>query len=493
MVTGRFLASHFLDPRLLLTHLTPHHFAPPLALLVFQAALLFVQSSSVLAKSDESPGSSGTGFVVSREGHVLTNYHVVANCLSIRTSTNGAQSELSVIATDKNNDLAIVKLSQPRSRVAQFREGRTIRSGDGVVVVGFPLRGVLASEANVTTGTVSAMAGIGNDARFLQITAPVQPGNSGGPALDTNGHVVGVVVGKLNALAIAFATRDIPQNVNFAIKEAVAKAFLDSHSIRYEVASSRKQLEAADIGEMAKQFTVFLECYSETAETKHRALEVERQALEKERRALERERRRLAKERQRERDTQALRAQEEEEVRNAKEQAQKGLVASAPSSSSTEELAKELEEELRKIKALEVSKAARQIEVPSKPVPHSEAKAPYARDVESASKVRGMVPGSNAYLALVRQRITRFWSAPPVDVTSQVYVLIVQFRLHRNGTVTGVAIEQSSGNEYYDLAGKRAVLSAIPFPSFPQEITDAYFDAHFTFTVSETGKSVSSQ
>jgi TonB family protein len=72
-----------------------------------------------------------------------------------------------------------------------------------------------------------------------------------------------------------------------------------------------------------------------------------------------------------------------------------------------------------------------------------------------------------------------------VDVTGQTYVVIIQFRLHRNGSVTGVAIERSSGNEYYDLAGKRAVLSAVPLPEFPSELKDAYFDAHFTFTVGD--------
>jgi TonB family protein len=382
---------------------------------------------------------------------VLTNHHVVANCLSIRTSINGAQRELSVIATDQNNDLAIVKLPQPHSRVAQFRDGRTIRSGDGVVVVGFPLRGVLASEANVTTGTVSAMAGVGNDTRFLQITAPVQPGNSGGPALDMNGHVVGVVVGKLNALAMVLATKDIPQNVNFAIKDAVIKAFLESHSIRYEVALSKKQLEAADVGETAKQFTVVLECHSETVEAKQRALEVEQRALERERRALEKDRRSLAKERLREFQAKARRTLEE--------------------SSLTEDLIKELEEEYRKIKALEV---------------------PSVKAGNTTLTVPGMPPESNTYLALVRQRIINCWSAPPLDLTDQAYAVIVQFRLHRNGSVTGVTIEQSSGNEYYDLAGKRAVLSASPLPVFPADISDSYFDARFTFTSSSTEKSVSS-
>ena len=108
------------------------------------------------------------------------------------------------------------------------------------------------------------------------------------------------------------------------------------------------------------------------------------------------------------------------------------------------------------------------------------------KTVDSILKIPGIAPGSNAYLGRVRQRISSFWTAPPVDVTGQTYVVIVQFRLHRNGSVTGVGIEQSSGNVYYDLAGKRAVLSAMPLPAFPPELTDEHFDAHFTFRVGES-------
>lgn len=160
-----------------------------------------------------------------------------------------------------------------------------------------------------------------------------------------------------------------------------------------------------------------------------------------------------------------------------------------PSSSLTEELAKELDEELKKIKKVEIAKEvpppAPAAESPVKPSPRIEAKVPSQKTVDTTLKIPGMASGSNAYLALVRQRISNVWTAPPVDITNQVYVVIVQFRLHRNGRVTGVTIEQSSGNEYYDLAGKRAVLSAVPLPIFPADITDAYFDAHFTFTVGE--------
>ncbi len=129
------------------------------------------------------------------------------------------------------------------------------------MVIGYPLRGVLASEANVTAGTVSALAGPADDRRFIQITAPVQPGNSGGPVLDLAGHVVGVVVAKLNATRIARATGDIPQNVNFAISAGTARAFLDAQSVPYETAPSTNELKPADIAAKARRFTVPVECW----------------------------------------------------------------------------------------------------------------------------------------------------------------------------------------------------------------------------------------
>ncbi|TFG62421.1 MAG: serine protease [Nitrospirales bacterium] len=167
---------------------------------------------------------------------------------------------LTVVGTDENNDLAVLTLPAPVSGVARFRAGRTIRPGDGIVVVGFPLPGLLASEANVTTGTVSALAGVGNDTRFLQIAAPLQSGNSGGPLLDGSGHIVGLVVSKLNAIYLAKATGEIPQNINFAIKDTIAKSFLDSQSVEYETETSSTTLEFADPGAAAKQFTLLIEC-----------------------------------------------------------------------------------------------------------------------------------------------------------------------------------------------------------------------------------------
>ncbi len=167
------------------------------------------------AKQSPKMSSTGSGFYVSTQGHILTNAHVVEGCKEVRLPRS---SPAGILAQDKASDLSLLKdPSGTADAVAVFRGGRGIRAGDDVIVVGYPLRGLLASEANVTTGSVSALAGPADDRRLFQVTAPVQAGNSGGPVLDKAGNVVGVVVSKLNAIRIARATGDIPQNVNFAI------------------------------------------------------------------------------------------------------------------------------------------------------------------------------------------------------------------------------------------------------------------------------------
>ncbi len=147
-------------------------------------------------------------------------------------------------------------LPQPRNSATTRRSGRASRSPSSAS----RLVQALASHASVTTGTVSALAGMRNDTRFLQFTAPVQQGNSGGPLLDGSGNVEGIVTSKLSALLVAAVTGDIPQNVNFALKKTVAESFLDANSIHYAVAAPGKEINAADIGEAAKRYTLFVEC-----------------------------------------------------------------------------------------------------------------------------------------------------------------------------------------------------------------------------------------
>ena len=164
-------------------------------------------------------------------------------------------------ARDEAADLALLR-GPAGAPFAAFRQGRGIRPGASVLVAGYPLRGLLASGANVSAGVVAALAGPGDDRRLIQITAPVQPGNSGGPVLDSAGNAVGVVVSKLDALGLARATGDIPQNVNFAVSAGTARAFLDAEGVAYATAPSDEARAPDDVAAAAKEFTVLVECWN---------------------------------------------------------------------------------------------------------------------------------------------------------------------------------------------------------------------------------------
>ncbi len=93
--------------------------------------------------------------------------------------------------------------------------------------------------------------------------------------------------------------------------------------------------------------------------------------------------------------------------------------------------------------------------------------------------------GSNPYLARVQARIAGFWTSPPVDKSGRGMTAVVGFRLERDGRISSVTVEQSSGNEQYDHAARQAVQNAVPLPPFPPDLPNMYFDAHYTFSVGE--------
>ena len=207
--------------------------------------------------------STGSGFVVSTSGYLLTNHHVANGCsgLKIRDSSK-IEHGVTVVAADAKNDLALLKMGSDTSLpAATFRANDSVEPGENVVALGYPLAGVLASEVNVSFGYVSATAGLADDTSKLQISAPVQPGNSGGPLLDQSGNLIGVVVAKLDAIKVAKAIGDIPQNINFAVKGEVAQTFLNAHKVKFKTATTTKKLENTDIASRGRAFTVLVECY----------------------------------------------------------------------------------------------------------------------------------------------------------------------------------------------------------------------------------------
>jgi S1-C subfamily serine protease len=200
---------------------------------------------------------SGSGFWVTPR-IILTNAHVVEDCNAIVIGGNG-QGEIR--HADKFRDLALVKVSGLKGTPAFFRSTSSVSQGESVVAAGFPLSGLLAEDLNVTQGIVSALAGMRGDRRFIQITAPIQPGNSGGPLYDDQGAVIGVVTAKLNALKLAEQTGDIAQNINFAIQIGVVKGYLDDQGILYKVLSADAEtMTTEEISRVARKETVAVRC-----------------------------------------------------------------------------------------------------------------------------------------------------------------------------------------------------------------------------------------
>jgi S1-C subfamily serine protease len=203
-----------------------------------------------------------TGFAISPEGHVLTAHHGVGECREVKVAeADGAFATATVVARDRQNDIAVLKLPHRLAQVATLRDTPSVRTGESVVAVGYPLANMISSNATVTTGSVSALSGVGDDSRFIQFSAPVQPGNSGGPLLDAGGNVAALVESKLNALRVAMATGDIPQNVNFGVKTSVLRIFLDTNGIPYRTGALTRDLRPAEVAEAARRFTVLIECW----------------------------------------------------------------------------------------------------------------------------------------------------------------------------------------------------------------------------------------
>lgn len=204
--------------------------------------------------------SNGSGVVVSSTGHVLTANHVLEGCRSIRVGLAGSPPvEASVVGRDPRNDLALLKAATTFADVAAIRMD-AVRIGENVVVYGFPLGGMLAASGNVTFGNVSALVGLGDDSRMLQVSAPVQPGNSGGPLFDGSGLVIGIVQSKLHAVNVARASGDIPQNVNFALRATLALSFAQANAVEPGVERRRSDLPQTEVAAFAQRVTPMVLC-----------------------------------------------------------------------------------------------------------------------------------------------------------------------------------------------------------------------------------------
>lgn len=206
--------------------------------------------------------ASGSGFFVNREGWVMTNAHVVEGCSRIEVAGHGPVAD---VVLDHIEDLAALRVAgaAPAGPLA-FRAGRP-RLAEPVHAVGYPLADILSPAVRVTSGSVNALSGFGRRENLVQISAPVQPGNSGGPVIDGAGQVIGVLTATLAQEAYEWA-----QNVNFALPAAEATRFLRAAGIAHlEAKPQPVAADLSDVVEAAAASTVLIRCLERSAATLH--------------------------------------------------------------------------------------------------------------------------------------------------------------------------------------------------------------------------------
>jgi S1-C subfamily serine protease len=212
-------------------------------------------------KGKELVTAYGSGFFVDDAGYLLTNAHVVRHCGDTRLRFgDGRIASALIVAGDEANDLALLKIRGRSPAFAKFRGAPPIRLGESVVVFGYPLSGYLSKSGNLSTGLVASLAGAGDNEAEMQISAPVQSGNSGGAVVDQSGHIVGVVVAKSNTKTINKDYVEVIQNANFAIKADVAKAFLDRLGVPYETEPPGEDLKTPDVADIVRASSAQVIC-----------------------------------------------------------------------------------------------------------------------------------------------------------------------------------------------------------------------------------------
>jgi S1-C subfamily serine protease len=170
----------------------------------------------------------GTAFVVRPDGFLLTAFHVVKDAKEVEISCpETGKATAWVEKFSEANDVAVLRVAEGRTPTyLSLADQKSVSLGEQVFTIGYPAPDILGGEAKFTDGVVSSLS-VGGDAGYMQISVPVQPGNSGGPLLNRSGEVVGVVVATASALSFLKGTGSLPQNVSWAVKGAFAVPLFD--------------------------------------------------------------------------------------------------------------------------------------------------------------------------------------------------------------------------------------------------------------------------
>ena len=208
------------------------------------------------------PQSSGTGFFITEDGYLITNEHVAGSEAHVRLVTREGLIPAKVVKVDAANDLALLK-AEGKFAALPVAASRTMKLGSTVATVGFPNIGLQGFAPKFARRKIGLLSGPQDDARYFQISVPVQPGNSGGALVDTRGNVVGVLSAMLSMKAALATSGAFPQNVSYAVKSSFLLGFLESVP---EIAAKLKEPNAKDmkfddVVEQAKEATALVLVY----------------------------------------------------------------------------------------------------------------------------------------------------------------------------------------------------------------------------------------
>lgn len=207
---------------------------------------------------------TGTGFAL-KDGYIVTNYHVIEDATEITVKgimgDFSKQMKAEVVTSDINSDLAILKINDSmftgfgaipyriRTEVADVAEE--------VFVLGYPLTTTMGDEIKYTTGVISSKTGFQGDISLYQISAPVQPGSSGGPLFDSKGALIGIVNAKHQGA----------ENVGYAIKASYMRNLIESYTSTSIIptSSSIASMSRPDKIKAIKKFVFLIECSKKRA------------------------------------------------------------------------------------------------------------------------------------------------------------------------------------------------------------------------------------
>ena len=200
-------------------------------------------------------GSSGSGFFVSREGHLISNFHVIDRCNNVKINFKGDQLQTKILAIDKVNDIAILKVDYTPINIFSV-SNNDVSLLEDIIVAGFPKGKKISSSIKTSKGVVTALAGVGDNYSEFQTDTVINAGNSGGPIVNQNGNVVGI--------AVSSWIEEGVEGIHFGIKSSTLKTFASANGLDF-LPPNNKKLSNKDLGKLITEATVYLECHMTVA------------------------------------------------------------------------------------------------------------------------------------------------------------------------------------------------------------------------------------